>query len=55
MAGQGHRRDPEGWANAGLLYEVVDGVAWLRMNRPERRQCDGPLPRRRWPRWDGPA
>jgi 2-(1,2-epoxy-1,2-dihydrophenyl)acetyl-CoA isomerase len=36
MAGEGHRRDLEGWANAGLLYEVVDGVAWLRLNRPDR-------------------
>jgi len=34
MAGEGQRR--EGWANAGLLYEVVDGVAWLRLNRPDR-------------------
>ncbi len=36
MAGQSNRRELEGWANAGLLYEVADGVAWLRMNRPER-------------------
>ncbi len=36
MAFQDRRRDLEGWANAGLLYEVADGVAWLRMNRPDR-------------------
>ena len=36
MANPSQRRDPEGWANAGLLYEVTDGAAWLRMNRPER-------------------
>ncbi len=27
------------WAEAGLDYEVVDGVAWLRMNRPDKRNA----------------
>jgi 2-(1,2-epoxy-1,2-dihydrophenyl)acetyl-CoA isomerase len=36
MAAQPHRLDVEGWANAGLLYEAADGVAWLRLNRPDR-------------------
>ena len=31
--------DTAAWAEAGLLYEVVDGVAWLRMNRPEKRNA----------------
>ncbi len=30
---------PEAWAQAGLLYEVDDGVATLRMNRPEARNA----------------
>src|SRR5262245_37629401 len=29
-------RDVAAWTQAGLLYEVVDGVAWVRMNRPDR-------------------
>jgi 2-(1,2-epoxy-1,2-dihydrophenyl)acetyl-CoA isomerase len=35
------------WAQAGLLYDVDDaGVAWLRLNRPERRNAmDLPLRR----------
>jgi 2-(1,2-epoxy-1,2-dihydrophenyl)acetyl-CoA isomerase len=28
--------DVAAWEQAGLLYEVGDGVAWLRMNRPDR-------------------
>jgi hypothetical protein len=32
-------RDVDAWAQAGLHHEVVDGVAWLRMNRPERRNA----------------
>jgi len=28
-----------GWAAAGLLYDVDDAVAWLRMDRPERRNA----------------
>ncbi len=36
MTAQDHRRDLAGWESAGLLYEVADGVAWLRMNRPDR-------------------
>lgn len=31
--------DVEGWARAGLRYEVVDSVAWLRLNRPEKRNA----------------
>lgn len=34
----------ESWAERGLLYSVEDGVAWLRMNRPEKRNAiDRPL------------
>jgi 2-(1,2-epoxy-1,2-dihydrophenyl)acetyl-CoA isomerase len=34
----------ESWAEKGLLYSVEDGVAWLRMNRPEKRNAmDRPL------------
>jgi 2-(1,2-epoxy-1,2-dihydrophenyl)acetyl-CoA isomerase len=34
----------EEWNAAGLLYEVDEGVAWLRMNRPEKRNAlDRPL------------
>jgi 2-(1,2-epoxy-1,2-dihydrophenyl)acetyl-CoA isomerase len=29
----------DAWEKAGLLYEVVDHVAWLRMNRPARRNA----------------
>jgi 2-(1,2-epoxy-1,2-dihydrophenyl)acetyl-CoA isomerase len=29
-------RDVAAWDEAGLRYEVVDGVAWLRLNRPDR-------------------
>jgi 2-(1,2-epoxy-1,2-dihydrophenyl)acetyl-CoA isomerase len=29
-------RDVAAWEQAGLLYEIVDEVAWLRMNRPDR-------------------
>jgi 2-(1,2-epoxy-1,2-dihydrophenyl)acetyl-CoA isomerase len=29
----------EDWAQAGLLYEVEEGIAWLRMNRPESRNA----------------
>ena len=32
-------RDVDAWEQAGLLYEVKDNVAWLRMNRPERRNA----------------
>jgi 2-(1,2-epoxy-1,2-dihydrophenyl)acetyl-CoA isomerase len=32
------------WADVGLAFEVVDGVAWLRLNRPEKRNAvDRPL------------
>ena len=34
----------EDWKAAGLLYEVEAGVAWLRLNRPEKRNAlDRPL------------
>lgn len=29
----------DAWAKAGLLYEVDEGVAWLRMNRSDRRNA----------------
>ena len=31
--------DVDAWAQAGLLYEAQDQVAWLRMNRPDRRNA----------------
>jgi 2-(1,2-epoxy-1,2-dihydrophenyl)acetyl-CoA isomerase len=31
--------DTDAWAQAGLLYELSEGVAWLRLNRPERRNA----------------
>ncbi len=31
--------DPVAWDRAGLIYEVVDSVAWLRLNRPARRNA----------------
>jgi len=31
--------DIDAWAQAGLLYEAKEGVAWLRMNRPDRRNA----------------
>jgi 2-(1,2-epoxy-1,2-dihydrophenyl)acetyl-CoA isomerase len=36
--------DVSGWEKAGLQYEVDDGVAWLRLNRPHKRNAiDRPL------------
>jgi 2-(1,2-epoxy-1,2-dihydrophenyl)acetyl-CoA isomerase len=37
--------DTDAWAQAGLMYEVdEDGAAWLRLNRPEKRNAmDRPL------------
>ncbi len=31
--------DVEAWAQAGLIYELSGSVAWLRMNRPQRRNA----------------
>jgi 2-(1,2-epoxy-1,2-dihydrophenyl)acetyl-CoA isomerase len=31
--------DVDAWAQAGLMYELSEGVAWLRLNRPERRNA----------------
>jgi 2-(1,2-epoxy-1,2-dihydrophenyl)acetyl-CoA isomerase len=34
----------DAWDKAGLQYELVDGVAWLRLNRPQKRNAiDRPL------------
>jgi 2-(1,2-epoxy-1,2-dihydrophenyl)acetyl-CoA isomerase len=39
MSGSG-----SGWADAGLQFEVTEGVAWLRLNRPQKRNAiDRPL------------
>ena len=36
--------DIDGWDKAGLQYELESGVAWLRLNRPEKRNAmDRPL------------
>ena len=36
--------DPSSWEGRGLRYEVTDGVAWLRLQRPEKRNAiDRPL------------
>src|SRR6478609_5492479 len=29
-------------ANDTVAYEIVDGVAWLRFNRPDKRNCMSP-------------
>jgi 2-(1,2-epoxy-1,2-dihydrophenyl)acetyl-CoA isomerase len=31
--------DKDAWAQAGLIHEVAEGVAWLRLNRPQRRNA----------------
>jgi 2-(1,2-epoxy-1,2-dihydrophenyl)acetyl-CoA isomerase len=31
--------DTNAWTQAGLIYELSEGVAWLRLNRPERRNA----------------
>ena len=31
--------DEDAWAQAGLIYELSDDVAWLRLNRPHRRNA----------------
>jgi 2-(1,2-epoxy-1,2-dihydrophenyl)acetyl-CoA isomerase len=41
--------DMDAWATAGLLYERSDGVAWLRLNRPERRNAMDHYPAGRGP------
>jgi 2-(1,2-epoxy-1,2-dihydrophenyl)acetyl-CoA isomerase len=33
------RAEAEVWAQAGLLYEVADDVAWLTLNRPDKRNA----------------
>ena len=34
----------DGWAESGLEYQLEDGVAWLRLNRPHKRNAiDRPL------------
>ena len=36
--------DTEGWGRAGLQFEFDDGIAWLRLNRPQKRNAmDRPL------------
>src|SRR5260370_17220816 len=36
--------DVRTWSESGLQYEVEDGVAWLRLNRPAKRNAiDRPL------------
>jgi 2-(1,2-epoxy-1,2-dihydrophenyl)acetyl-CoA isomerase len=41
--------DTDAWAKAGLLYERSEGVAWLRLNRPERRNAMDHYPSGRGP------
>jgi 2-(1,2-epoxy-1,2-dihydrophenyl)acetyl-CoA isomerase len=41
--------DMDAWAQAGLLYERSDGVAWLRLNRPEQRNAIDHYPGGRGP------
>ncbi len=41
--------DTTAWAEAGLIYDVRDGVAWLRLNRPDRRNALN-----HYPTGDGP-
>jgi hypothetical protein len=31
--------DTDAWAQAGLIYQLSDGVAWLRLNRPQQRNA----------------
>jgi 2-(1,2-epoxy-1,2-dihydrophenyl)acetyl-CoA isomerase len=31
--------DMDAWAEAGLIYELSESVAWLRLNRPQRRNA----------------
>ena len=41
--------DVDAWAQAGLIYEQSEGVAWLRLNRPERRNAMDHYPRGQGP------
>jgi 2-(1,2-epoxy-1,2-dihydrophenyl)acetyl-CoA isomerase len=42
--GTGMTADVQMWSQAGLQYEVEEGVAWLRLNRPAKRNAvDRPL------------
>jgi hypothetical protein len=31
--------DTDAWAQADLIYELSEGVAWLRLSQPERRNA----------------
>ena len=41
--------DMDAWAQAGLIYELSEGVAWLRLNRPQRRNAMDHYPGGRGP------
>ncbi len=41
--------DTHAWAQAGLIYELSDGVAWLRLNRPQQRNAIDHYPGGRGP------
>ena len=41
--------DMDAWAQAGLIYELSDGVAWLRLNRPQQRNAIDHYPGGRGP------
>jgi hypothetical protein len=51
LAPSGHHRgmiDPSSWEGRRLADGVADGVAWLRLQRPEKRNAirgDAPRPR----------
>jgi 2-(1,2-epoxy-1,2-dihydrophenyl)acetyl-CoA isomerase len=45
--------DRDAWAEAGLLYELSEGVAWLRLNRPQRRNAMDHYPSGQGPRGMG--
>jgi 2-(1,2-epoxy-1,2-dihydrophenyl)acetyl-CoA isomerase len=41
--------ETDAWTQAGLIYELSEGVAWLRLNRPERRNAMDHYPGGRGP------